>query len=274
MQLLWRRAATTTLHRERSSARGKGSASPVQWCRERGTVRRHIIYIHKGVINIKIRPINNIDPIDRYFEQIYKPICLSSSGYIFLGALMGILFGFVAYGMSGILFNTFMLISVYFVRNKAEICMKMNKRDIRLFLYAYFLSLVLGFYTYNMGFAIYNLVTLDTIYVETYFGLKMLLYSLCSFLILNTLIFIIAKHNFNPNKYQLEYFEKGKLFGLIGSLGAGTGAAFGYFLSRIFRNNIGLSIIIWILVFCAEASILTFCAYYLLMYKRLAFKEN
>ncbi len=37
--LLWRRSATTSLHRERSSARGEGYVGPVQGRRECGDVR-------------------------------------------------------------------------------------------------------------------------------------------------------------------------------------------------------------------------------------------
>ena len=43
-QLLWSRVrATTPLHRERSSLKGKGPAGPVQWCRECEPVRRHAV---------------------------------------------------------------------------------------------------------------------------------------------------------------------------------------------------------------------------------------
>jgi hypothetical protein len=216
---------------------------------------------------------NNENSLEKYFSQASKPFLnLSVGGYVFLGVLLGLVFGILAYGLLGVILNFCLMLLSIFLYFKGRSIVRLNKYDKRIFLYANYILLIITFYIVDMSFCVVNMVLFNEVALFNYRLLSELIISIIFILVAFISEFIILKSKISINDNILNKFENDRIIISIGAIGSSGGASIGYFFSRLTKGSTITAYVICILVFLITLIMVFFCVVYVVIYIRL--KQN
>lgn len=207
--------------------------------------------------------------VARYFVQCKKALNQSIGSDIFLGLLLGELFGTLAFGLYGTIFYFVLMLIGIAVKRTAAKRMKQNQCHPQLLFDSSVILFIMALELNSIGFALFYMFNVKSLSLsfDSYFATAFGIYIIFN-LILLAIVFFCAKVKFDPQKYQLDIFEKGT-FAKAGAIGAGTGAALGILLARMFRSSPVALIVVGIIMVLLDIVFFLFIAYYLLMYRTL-----